>query len=338
MKQPIFFISDPSRKEQFILETKIWEEAGSLIAEKSASSPVAIPHLNKMLESYKYLSGLKKFNKLVSVVPAVKKGSVVKFKFIHGESAERLLLEAILNKDEASAIEIIEKLISIINSLPSVHKDPSLNPKYVSVFGKTYPAKTNCTETGLVDLNLDNFIIDDQKAWSMIDYEWNFDFPTSKFFLTQRFIWWFIVRYRETFIYHSQRIPIVAIAKNLYVPDFIYKKYHSYFLNLDNFQTAESCFQSYVKEIPKKPRDLISFYGVATKVDIPQLGLEAIVNKLSQLEAQMDGRPNLIKINKELQKEKDKLLRENQAIISSRSYRLAIKMSSIKRRFWLSRL
>ena len=334
MRQPVFFISDPTRKEEFVLETRIWENNGSLVSEKRAANPKATAHLDAMVESYSYLSSLKELNRAIKVVPAIKENEHVNFKFIKGESAERTLLEAVLTGNEESVVTIIDKLISVIKSLPTTKQNSADNPRYVSVFGKTFLGKAPYSKIGLIDLNLDNFIIDKHNDWHLLDYEWVFNFPVSQHFLIQRALWYFTFRHQETFKYHTERLNCIKIAKGVFVPNIVFANYRKYFKNLEEIQKAEQAFQKYVMEF-EGIRPGFKFLKEPESVGRGLIGIKKIVSlaEKSKHIPEIEQMNKKLKQEKEiLKREKDRLQNENQAILRSRSYRLAKKLASAKRK------
>jgi hypothetical protein len=321
--QPIFFTANPDRDDKFRLETRIWRKNGSLIAEKRASTPVAKQHLDNMLATYKTLSSLKPLAKTLRIAKATKAGQHVIFDYIQGDSAERLLLEAILENKQEEAVGIVDKLITVIHSLPTTTVSPVAHPNYKHVFGDTYKTNTDCTSIGLIDLNLDNFVVDPKHNWYLIDYEWVFDFPVAKRFLVQRFLWWFITRYQETFRYHAKRLRVVEIANNFFVPAILYEHCRPYLSGFNDIQIAENCFQAYVKGSDKALSETVSFYKQATKATAPAVGLARL---MAHEQRAYDMKGHIIKI----EARNTALQAKNKALMESKTYKLAAKLATIK--------
>ncbi len=121
------------------------------------------------------------------------KDGMVSFNYIDGKNAERMMVELLARGDHLELISHIDKVISLINQLPSTKLNPTKNKKFVNVFGNTYNTNQDCLSLGILDLNFDNFIIDKAGLWNLIDYEWKFEFALPKKLLIQRMLFWFFI-------------------------------------------------------------------------------------------------------------------------------------------------
>jgi hypothetical protein len=337
-QQPVFFVSNTERRNKFLTETRIWGKDATLYAEKRAVTVEATSHLEHMINTYVMLSGIKKLSNLVSIVaPEKTPQGNLKFTYIEGTSAERVLLEKVLIEDRQGAYEIIDKLFSLIDVLPSTNVNPVGNPSYVQVFGSAFDKEQICTKLGIIDLNLDNIIIDETGDWHLYDYEWAFDFPVPKQFLRMRFMWYFVSRHKETLRYHAQRIESVRIGKNIYVPAFLYDRYKKVFEKFKDLNIAESCFQLYVTGKESRHLPLIADAEfVVEKVGSPVVGIDSMI-KLVESKAKKPIRKEVEKIREELQSERKlRISFEHRlnSVTSTKSFRLARKLSYIKRRLF----
>lgn len=326
MKQPVFFTSDPLRKSQFRVETKIWQsEDGTFLVEKVASSVKAVNHLKNMIDTCSFLASLKNFKQYTYIAPAKIYGEQkVSFPYIKGTSAERILLNNIFLNEEESII-IIDKLINIIKALPTEKINPSTNKNYSDIFGKTFNTVQSCTSIALIDLNFDNFIINNKNQWYLIDYEWSFKFPIAQNYLISRALWYFIYRHREIFRYHSQNLNCLKLAEGIYVPEFLYKKYKEYIQYFDEVQKAEKNFQNYVLSTNTN-QPTITFFNKPEQSKSELLGIERIVNHAEKAK-------ELHKLKEEIKKlryERNSAVSENNNIKNSRSYKLARRIASAK--------
>ncbi len=326
--QPVFFTMSPERRTEFLLETRIWNKNGRMFAEKRAAALEAEPHLERMLSNYRTLSKLDTLSSLVSVVPAAKSGATLEFDYIAGVSAERLLLEKILSEDTQGAFAIIDKLFAIIDSMPGQRVNPATNQEYLAVFGETFNKVLDCTKPGIIDLNLNNFIIDEAGRWHLYDYEWLFDFPVPKKLLRVRFLWYFLNRHKEILRYHAQRIESLTVGKALYTPKFIYQRYQKELMSLPDLAKAETNFQVYVTGVPADRFARLRDGGFAVEeAVVPAQGIEATI--------QQGVREGTKAVKAELQTERARRVAAEQklnAIIASRSYKLAKKAGSVKRK------
>jgi hypothetical protein len=327
-KQPVFFVSKTSRRDIFRIETRIWENNGVLSVEKRTVTKEAEAHLNRMLATYKSLSGLKNLSEELNLVKPIKTSpGALKFEYLEGQSAERTLLESILAEDRAAAVAIIDRLMALIDALPALKINPTGNPEYKEVFGNTFNRSAECTGLGIIDLNLDNFIVDKNGVWHLFDYEWMFDFPVPKELLRLRFMWYFVSRHREILRYHAQRIEMLEIGEGTLVPEFLYDKYGDLFRKIDTLLPAELSFQKYVSGEDLKAPVIYGKGPRTVKVEPESLGIEAAIRRLAS--AQIE------KIREELQTEQEQralIEARLNRITSTKSFRLAKKVVAAKRK------
>src|SRR3990167_4486666 len=109
-KQPVFFLSNTDRKDEFLIETRIWNNDSSFVIEKKAVNEKSQKHLDNMVNTYHKLSDLKKLSSLINILaPAQSSDQKLIFDYIEGPTAERVLLEKILIEDKQGVCDIIEK-------------------------------------------------------------------------------------------------------------------------------------------------------------------------------------------------------------------------------------
>ena len=327
--QPVFFLSNTDRKDDFLIETRIWNKNGALVVEKRAVTEAAKKHLDHMINTHRVLSGVTDLSKLLNIVaPGKSQNQSVNFNYIKGVSAERMLLEKVLLKDEKGSCAIIDKLFSMIDCLPSIKINPANNSRYNKVFGKSFNKTLDCTELGIIDLNLDNIIVGDDGVWHLYDYEWTFDFPVPKQLMRLRFLWYFIYRHREVLRYHAQRIDSVLVNKNLYFPHFLYDRYKEIFKDFDDLRVAEAGFQQYVTG--NKNYKLSAGWNVDPDLALASpsfVGIEATLNQTV-----LKAHDQLV-TNLQLERQKRvNVENELSEITSSKGYRLAKKFALMKRK------
>lgn len=302
MKQPIFYVGNSDRKEQFATETAILADKTSKRVLKAALFSDGADHIDKLQSTFSMLSNIPSLKKQVSISPAqpVKTGSV-EFAYIEGTSAERLLVNRFMAGDIPGMLRIIEKLFSVIDSLPETQTNPTNSKNFLSVFGESYDKKQACTKIGLTDLNLDNFIVDKKGVWHLFDYEWCFDFAIPKDYLTQRFLFWFfLVRYKDIALLRGSKLAMVEIGKELFIPKDIYAKYKAQFDDMQQLIEAEWAFQDYVHAIPRKTtkdekKFDIEFYSKALPVKTDKISqVLQQRNLVSQYEKVSAGYADLI--------------------------------------------
>jgi hypothetical protein len=324
-KQPVFFTSNTGRKDKYLIETRIWRDGTAYYVEKRAANERSKEHLENMLLAYENLFGVKKLKGIVEfVAPLLTPKGELRFEYIDGVSAERLLLESLLLGDKKKCYEIIDKVLHVIDCLPAVQTNPTSNPNYIEVFGSPFNHLTNCTPIGIIDLNFDNVIIDKEDKWHLYDYEWVFDFPVPKQLLRSRTLWYFLIRHKEILKYYSQDIESFLINSSVYVPKHLFNRYRRIFQDIEGVHTAEQNFQKYVTESTgtKLPEGKISITE-----EVPLLGIDLVIDKVV--------REKTKKIQNELsaEKTKSKLMEDKlNKITATKSFKIARKLSHAKRK------
>lgn len=323
MKQPLYFIADPDRAPQYRLETRILDHNGNKIAEKRASSPEAQPHLEAMLTNYKKIKGLASLDKTIRPVPVSSRNAVITFPFIEGTSADRLILEALISKNHEAAINLVNKMIGAVASLPSTKCNPTKNSEFLAIFGDSFNQSLDCSTIGLIDLNLDNIIIDGQGKWHLIDYEWVFDFPVPKIYLIQRYLYYFTIRHQENFKYHARRLPALALSPELIVPKVFYEAFSKYFKNLELIENTEACFQQHVMSAWAKVRVKHVFHETPTGYKPQEIGIDKVYisrGDKARMERQIESLNERLRV----------MEKSRNDILQSKTYRLARKLARIK--------
>ena len=180
----IFSITNNNRLPKFQVKTSAYQKDGSIVFRKEATNPLAIKHVNQLVDTEKLLTNhIKKAKNidLLGVAPIIHhdaKNGVIEFAQIKGRGADQLLLDAVLNNDLLRAKNILDRFISILEALSIKNDKYTTNTKVTNVFGnvltKNFKADTIMVG-GLIDYNFDNFIVEDgTNKWWLIDYEWAF--------------------------------------------------------------------------------------------------------------------------------------------------------------------
>ncbi len=324
MNNPIFITSNLERKKDFRLQTRLIVIKNSNFFEKTALNGKAELHVQKMLKTYKILSKNKRFENSIKLVKPIKiSTNTVRFDFINGESAERALIESILSDNTSASIEIVDKLIKVVDSLPVTEAVDTSVKEIQSIFNNDNIPSKDCS-SALIDLNFDNIIIDRNGAWNLIDYEWFFQNPIPKKHLISRALFYFFChRYNELLSIHSRRIKSIKIADKIYVPQYIFDRYREYFMNFEDIQTVESKFQNYVngKDLDA-PGRVIVFYSKPHIAEMrkAEFGFDNILSKKIELEKLLETSESL---NTRLEEDIVRLK-------NSRAYRLALRLSKVR--------
>ena len=315
--QPVFSTFQSYRLPKFRLKTQLIEDGGKLIARKTASQ-VSEKHLKEMTGTYTKLKDSPLDTNLKIAAPSISRdGSSIDFEYISGRGAERELLEALLSGNKDKAIDIVEGFLKVVESLSTNYSNPSTKTSYVSVFGDSYNESYECTNTGIIDLNLDNIIIDSDNKWHLIDYEWFFDFPIPKDYIVGRFVFWFFVkRYRDVLGQMSEKLGLISPNEYLFLPDYLEKLLSKYTKKSSLMKVArtEAAFQKYLTGRDLDPKTLLYPW-------------KSSINDIDEMLAYTR---DLLANNSSLQGNINELLSELHQIKNSKTYRLALKMSKAK--------
>ncbi|MBI4034512.1 hypothetical protein HY380_01285 [Candidatus Saccharibacteria bacterium] len=324
--QPLFFTANPERLPQFVLETRLWRDGDKFVAEKRAASAAASGHLRQLLANYQTIAAMTGLTRLVSVIPAAASAKTVRFNYVAGDSAERQLLEAVLADQSQAVAALIDKALSVVESLPAKKTNPAKSAAYVKVFGRTYNSITDCASPGLIDLNFDNFIIGPGGRWHLFDYEWLFDFAVPKLYLKQRLFCWFVIRHQEIFSYHARRLKAVAIADNVLVPASVYASFEPFIKDLSKCLAAEMAFQAYVTGRPSRRLAAIKLYKrVQRQPSLKLVGIDRVLAHESRAASLAEHAARLEERNQHLETELSYYRH-------SRGHQLLRKVGSVKRR------
>lgn len=321
MSRTVFSTSNPNRKEKFLIRTDVIDALDNTrVVKKLPLGKDSETHLKKMFEYYLEFNGT--LEKDFKLCPVKKTDEGLIFDFILGTSAERALLDAVLGNDEVLVRTIVDKLFGFVDSLPAKNINKKEGEKFIKLFGNSFLEQTG-VYPGLIDLNLDNFIINNKK-WTLIDYEWVIDIPVPTRLLKTRILYYFCHRHQEAFEYYSSKIDCGLSNDNLLIPSVFKVNYAKYISNFSKIIESERVFQEYVSRYP------VSHEKRQLPPDVPGIGwlLDDKHGLLYKLEKELD------KIRTDLKKadlENDSLKRQLAVIYSSKSYKLARMPSKIRR-------
>ena len=246
-KQAVFARGSTGRKNDFGISTSIHSSGKKLYVQKQSLSKQSNGHIHKLEKTYGLLKDC--FGKEVAVCkPQKESDNAVSFPYIVGPTFETVLVNNLLAKEYRAFNNTIDQFVSLITSLEVTPADPTINKDYTSIFGSTYSKKTSLIYPGIIDMNFDNIVSDKKTGrYTLIDYEWCFDFPVPKDYVIGRALLYF-------FMQHSQLLrgiaspdnPLVELGKDLYVPEEIASHIQQYLSQAAEIFATEKCFQHYV--------------------------------------------------------------------------------------------
>ncbi|MEX0748995.1 MAG: hypothetical protein WD467_02135 [Candidatus Saccharimonadales bacterium] len=326
-RQLLYYVSQSGRQPKFAITTSIYQDDDSRHVAKQSMGGESLDHLHAMLASYGQLNVLiDKIPGLDIVIPS-KLDSGVEFPFIKGVNIERKLLRSMLGGDEGVVKSIINKLLSIVDSLPTTICNPVNNPEYKKVFGKNFNREVECVIPGIADLNLDNFIESAQGEWTLIDYEWVFNFPLPKQYITSRFFaYFFLLKYQDILRYHADTVHQLEVVRGYGVPQYIIDSYENYFEHIPEAMNAESAFQKYVQKSHHSEDDVNYEYIHPTERDTVPRPAQLVPEFIRSREEISRLSNKLIELERNHRETHDKLER----VELSGPYKVAKKLSQVK--------
>ena len=178
-----------NRNKQFQIKTVIFEAEGTKMVKKEPYTPESAKHIKNMYKNYELLNkGIFKINE-----PKLVESSIL-FPYEEGNSFDEVLLKAVKERDKNT----FKNLIFLYKDL--LEKDGVvpfyLTEDFIEIFGENellFGRKS--LEVANVDLNFDNIFIKKENDFSIIDYEWVFEFPVPVDFILYRSILVFVTKH-----------------------------------------------------------------------------------------------------------------------------------------------
>jgi len=163
-----------NRIEEFQTKTIIKEQNGIKEVEKS--------YLHNKIRDYDIFAKMNElYDKLQNVypnivyVPAKIKDGKLTYAYIEGESLD-VILSRYVHNTERLVKEVKYAIEKYLQGTYEYMEDFSLTAQYRQLFGEVYPENAKSLPITNLDLNFQNIIIKENKAYG-IDYEWIFNFP-----------------------------------------------------------------------------------------------------------------------------------------------------------------
>lgn len=183
----IFAKYNRERLPQFQTVTKIVvDKQGKQYALKQALYPEGKRHIYYIYKNYKLLKS--HYGKINFIKPIVTKEGDVLFEIASGYSLEYLMLNALEEGNKGLFLSYFEKFLNFINSMVE-EKDVIFEPTkdFEKVFGKwESKEKQDIIKIANNDLIFGNIFIDEKGEFTVIDYEWVFNFKMPKDYIIWR--------------------------------------------------------------------------------------------------------------------------------------------------------
>ncbi|SFA77498.1 hypothetical protein SAMN05216249_10289 [Acetitomaculum ruminis DSM 5522] len=193
MNKIIYVKCSDSRSEKFALRTSIeLTDEGKKIIRKSASFEEGKAHIKNINKNYESLLLRYKDSEL-NIQKCKMEGETITFEYAEGESLTNIIERYLVNHDYDRIKKILLRCFELIrfNSVPSFNK----TEKFKEIFGDFELSDTHPSSDKIdIDMVIDNFIIDKDDNWTLIDYEWSYDFSVPVDFVVYRCIHFFYHR------------------------------------------------------------------------------------------------------------------------------------------------
>lgn len=303
------YIGQRDRKNQYDISTVFVEKDEELWVRKKANRQDSNDHIINLVKTSTLLTEiglkhlpLKKFSTDDSGL------AYVEYPKLSSTTLERTLVNALTENNLARATELVRIYLKTIDSIPTQNVDPTKNKNFVEVFGRHYAGKRECIVPGIVDLNLDNFLINEDDSTVLFDYEWRFDFPVPKEFILARMVHTFFGnKYSDLLRRNYEKLELIEAYSNLAIPSDILRLRGIDGLDFYSSCATDNCFQNYVSRQPVPIQD-------AKKVMFkrrPVTGYQSFDSHLNALE---DSHLKLDEVRQKAQTTEDKLYHSQQKL------------------------
>ena len=183
------------RDRRYAIRTEIVEEAsGKRYVRKLALHPEGDAHMEHICRMYGRLcesytgSG-------IDFCTCERTGKGVRFAFVEGRTLEDLVKEMAQSGDRTGVERILQEYIRRVGEAGGSISFRETE-EFTQVFGARMPGEgLDCAAVSDVDMIFSNILVTEGGArWTVIDYEWTFDFPIPRAFLLYRGLY---------FVYHQ---------------------------------------------------------------------------------------------------------------------------------------
>lgn len=257
------------RLPRFQTETSIYKENGVIFAKKKALGDNALKHIKDIYANFLLLQNRSK--KIIRIAKANLQKNEIVFEYINGTSFDKLLLDSVFQRDKFGFLNLITEYIQLINNMTPVKKGKfKTDSKFAEIFREKF--ELNCTsylEVANIDLIFENIIIDEEGNYTIIDYEWVFDFAIPLNYILYRSIINLFFKYKEylqNFISREEIFDFCRLnAKEIKIYDKMEINFQAYVMSKnENYKISEhylkrrkkikesSC--SILREILRRPK------------------------------------------------------------------------------------
>gem|GEM_PF-3886698 len=232
----IFAKYNSERLPQFQIVTKLVKDNNEKhYAIKQALTKEALKHIDQIFLNYELLTS--KYT--INLVQPQKTSDGILFEMAQGKSLENILLECIEKSDKESFEKYVNKFIDFVDSFVTKRNvifEPCENFK--SIFGEWKNNEPqDIIEIANIDMIFGNIFVDNA-IFTLIDYEWVFNFPIPKSYVVWRSLAIFSA-------YHS-----IEMNKFIEINNEDFMKLDSHFSNFVHGKNKKYFLASKVAKVP----------------------------------------------------------------------------------------
>lgn len=175
MERILFSKYSNERAPQFAIRTDITEENGRRWVRKQACYPEGRAHIAHLYQAYLKLDREFQGTRL-SLNRCIEQEHSVKLEYLRGRTLQEVLDGLLKNGDIEGFKDTLRQYIDIIRG--SAKQKFVQTPEFRQVFGEIEEAESFVSaEITDIDMVLGNVFVHEDGQWTLIDYEWTFDFP-----------------------------------------------------------------------------------------------------------------------------------------------------------------
>ena len=191
MEKIIFTKYSNERARAFRIRTDICEsEDGSRFVRKRACDPEGEAHVSRMGEWYKKLEAVYR-DTPISMNRITESSDGAVFEYLEGQTLEEQLDLRLARGDADGAAEQLLRYVELVRSCGQ-SETFAVTDAFCAVFGEPeLPDGLLCAPVTDLDMIVGNAFVTEQ-GWTMMDYEWSFDFPIPVNYVIFRILHFYI--------------------------------------------------------------------------------------------------------------------------------------------------
>lgn len=196
MRKLIFSKFSNERAKKFNIRTDILEdEQGKRYVRKYPDTVESEQHVASIYHSFQQLTELYckttiRVNRCERIAETTTTGKLggLEFEYLTGPTLEEILDRLLLNGDKEGMFSEMLKFTDVVKQQAT--ENFVITPQFTEVFGEVHlPAGLLCASVNNIDMVFNNVIVDD--CYSLIDYEWTFDFPIPVNYILYRALFYY---------------------------------------------------------------------------------------------------------------------------------------------------